>query len=321
MFEKIMADLEADQREIKQIILDSARNTPTHEQMRELLLYSLENPGKMIRSRLMLLIAGAYDAAQRNELLSSAAAVEMVHTSSLILDDIIDDSALRRGRPTVQAVYGKPIALCGGDTLMAAGINLLLERGYPRMASEIIDIIENACAGEMLQHLQKKNVDVTEEAYLAAIRGKTAYAFRGSCRMSALAVGRSEEQCSDSARFGECVGMMFQIRDDLLDWTMDEEQLGKPSNLDFSEGIYTLPALFAFRSEKYGDRLRQLAAQKVLSAQDLMEVRRIVEESGGIERTVEYLRGLGAEAYGLLEKLSGSQTEAIRSLVDALTEL
>jgi len=321
MSEKNNAPYRKDRDEIRELILHAVRNMPVHEKMRDLLMYSLENPGKMIRSRLMLLLAGAYETSCRNALLCGAAAIEMCHTSSLILDDIIDDAGLRRGLPTVQAVYGKPVALCGGDTLMVTGISLLLEKGFPQLAGEIIDIIQNACAGEMLQHLQKKKTDVTEEEYFAAIRGKTAYAFRGACRISALVTGKNSGQCDAAARLGECIGMMFQIRDDLLDWTMEEEQLGKPANLDFSEGIYTLPAIFTFRKEGYGDRLRQLAAKNLLSSRELEETRRLIRESGGIEYAAEVLRRFGREADELPEMLPGCDTEPIRALVRTLTEL
>jgi len=321
MTEERKAMYEADREAIREMIMNTVRNMPAHDRMQELVLYSLENPGKMIRSRIMLLLAGKYSPACRDELLCCAAAIEMVHTSSLILDDIIDDAALRRGKPTVQAVYGKPIALCGGDTLMVTGINLLLERGYPRRAAQTIDIIRNACSGEMLQHLQKKRTDVTEEAYFETIRGKTAYAFRGACMITAEVTGRTEEQCRAAARFGECVGMMFQVRDDLLDWTVDEKRLGKPANLDFAEGIYTLPAIFTFRKDGYGDRLRELAAKDALTAGETEEARRIVQESGGIDYTKEILYRFGREAAALAESLPGCDAEDILKTAEALKEL
>lgn len=320
MTEERKAMFTTDREAVRELILDAARNIPAQGRMRELVMYSLENPGKMIRSRIMLLLAGKYSPACRDELLCCAAAIEMIHTSSLILDDIIDDAALRRGKPTVQAVYGKPIALCGGDTLMVTGINLLLERGYPRRAAQTIDIIRNACSGEMLQHTQKKETDVPEEAYFDALRGKTAYAFRGACAMSAEITGRTEEQCGAAARFGECIGTMFQVRDDLMDWTVDEKRLGKPANLDFAEGIYTLPAIFTFRKEGYGDRLRELAGKTVLSPEETEEARRIVRESGGIEYTKEVLRRFGREAAMLAETLPGNDAEDIRETVTALQE-
>ena len=321
MTEERKAMYEADREAIRELIRNTVRNIPAHDRMRELVMYSTENPGKMIRSRMMLLTAGKYSPACREELLCGAAAIEIVHTSSLILDDIIDEAALRRGKPTVQAIYGKPIALCGGDALMVTGLGLLLERGFPRRAAQTVDIIQNACSGEMLQHLQKKKTDVTEEDYFAAIRGKTAYAFRGVCMISAEITGRPEEQCRAAARFGECVGMMFQIRDDLLDWTVDEKQLGKPANLDFAEGIYTLPAIYTFRKDGYGGRLRELAAKDGLSAREADEARRIVQESGGIDYAKEVLRRFGREAAALAETLSGCDTEEVRETAEALMEL
>ena len=310
---------ESDRLAIRELILDAARSMPVRREMRELVLSSLASPGKMIRSRLMLLTAGAYDSSCREELLCAAAAVEMLHTSSLILDDLIDDSPLRRGQPTVHTVYGKPAALCGGDTLLVTGIRLLLDRGYPRIATESIDVVQHACTGEMLQHLLRKNPDVPEEDYFEAIRGKTAWAFRGGCRISALVTGRPAEQADAAARLGECIGMMFQIRDDLLDWTMDAAALGKPADLDFAEGIYTLPAIHTFRSQVYGPRLRDLAAKDTLTPADTEEARLLVREAGGLDYAEETLHRFALEAGKLPDALPGCDAGAIREILRALS--
>lgn len=288
---------------INRLITGVANDLDTHDEMKKAIKYVLENPGKMVRSRLMLLISEKCSDNKMDELLSYAAAIEMIHTSSLILDDMIDKAPLRRGKPTIAAMYGDPIAVCSGDYLLITAIRFLLDRGYHDKVSEIINIVQNVCSGEMLQHLHSSNVDVSEKDYLAAIAGKTAYAFRGSCRLSALITWKDEQSIPLAERFGDCIGIIFQLRDDLLDWTMSEEKIGKPVNLDFSEGVYTLPAIYTFRQEHYGDRLRELAAKECPSGSNFDEIRQLVKDSGGIDYTVNYIKKLTLEALELLDQL------------------
>ncbi len=298
-----MSNIDDYKKRITRLITEVADNLETHDEMKKAIKYVLENPGKMVRSRLMLLLSEQCSDSQMDELLCYAAAVEMIHTSSLVLDDMIDNAPLRRGKPTIAAMYGNPIAVCSGDYLLVTAIRFLLDRGYPKLVPEVINIVQNVCSGEMLQHLHSFNVDVSEQDYLAAISGKTAYAFHGPCRLSALITWKDDQAVRLAERFGECIGIIFQLRDDLLDWTMTEEIIGKPVNLDFSEGIYTLPAIYTFRHESYGDKLRALAARRDLTAKDHDDIRQIVTASGGIDYTKEYIQKLTGEALELLNLL------------------
>jgi heptaprenyl diphosphate synthase len=289
--------------------------------MKNLLRETLGNPGKMIRSALMLLTAGEYDQAQRPELISSAAALEMVHTSSLILDDMIDDSPLRRGRPTVQQVYGKPIALCSGDYLLVAAVSRLYDKGYLRSARELMEVIQIACDGEMIQHEHKGDVHVTRDAYYQCISRKTAALFRMACSMACSITDKEEVYRCNMEELGECIGLMFQIRDDLLDWTRQEEEIGKPINEDFTEGVYTLPAIYTFAQKEYGDRLRVFAEREALSQEEQAQVRSLVTQAGGVAYAREELCSLGQKAEALLHTLEdGTYTQALSDLVRLLEE-
>ncbi len=281
---------------INEIIQREVKRADTHDAMKEVLTYVTDNPGKMVSSKLMLLMGVGCNEVQMKKLLYSAASVEMMHTTALILDDIIDESEIRRGKATVQAKYGKPIAICGGNYLLAMAFCMLGRKGYADMADELADMVEHACSGEMFENLHTYDTEVTEEDYLAVVKGKTAYAFGGACRMSARITEKSDEEIYAAQQFGEAVGTIFQLRDDLLDWTMTEEELGKPVNTDFINGLYTLPALYTFRQEEYGDKLREYAKRGNLSANDLRVVRGIVNEAGGITYASAYIRECAEEA-------------------------
>ncbi len=305
--------------EIRSRMLRALDGTPAHEGMRRLLADVVKTPGKMIRTKLMLLAAGNCPTDRRDELLSAAAALELIHSSSLILDDLIDDSPLRRGKPTVQKQYGKPIAVCSGVYLLTTALAWLTDMGFEVSARELMDAVQATCDGEMIQHENRGNVAVSREAYFDAIRGKTAYAFSTACKMACRIAGRGDRESRALEEFGLLIGIMFQLRDDLLDWTMEEAQLGKPVNEDFADGVYTLPTICGFSDSCCGDRLRTLAEKKEMSALDLQEARRIVADAGGVACTAAYLKELGSRAAALLDVLPDDRnTDAMRALVRLL---
>ena len=318
-YKSLTENMEPQIAAIQSRICEIIAAVPAHEGMKALLRSVAENPGKMIRSRLMLLIAGECGEAHRDELIATAAALEMIHSSSLILDDMIDDSPLRRGKPTVQMQYGKPIALCSGDYLLVTAFSSVLDRGYPESARELMEAVQAACDGEMIQHENRWNVGVGEQAYWAAIRGKTAYAFLMACRVACRITKRPAEEKKALEEYGLTLGMMFQLRDDLLDWTEEEAALGKPVNEDFAEGVYTLPAIFAFTREGFGDRLRALAVKKTLSAEERMLSRQIIRDAGGVAYAEERLKTMGAAAEAALQAVPESPCrDAMTGLVRLL---
>ena len=239
MIQELTVQLAPALAEIRELTLCMVDSVPAHSGMKKLLKEVVENPGKMLRTTLMLLAAGDAASGHRDELFATAAALEMIHASSLILDDMIDDSPLRRDKPTVQKQYGKPTALCSGDYLLVTAFAWLMDQGWVSSARELMDAV----------HENLHCADVREEAYLAAIRGKTAYAFLAACRIGCRITGKTAFEKRTLEEFGELLGIMFQLRDDLLDWTAEESRLGKPVNEDFAEGVYTLPAIHVFSQE------------------------------------------------------------------------
>ena len=318
MTDSLLKELEPELTRIRELMMEAIEDANGHDRMKSILKRTAAAPGKMIRPLLMFLVCGDKIYECRDYLLPTAAAVELIHGSSLILDDIIDDSPLRRDIPTIHKQYGVPTAICGGVFQLASALGWLTQMGLTDMSKELLYAIQAACDGEAIQHENRWNTDVDEERYLDAVRGKTAYTFLAACRVAAMISGRNEKESSLLENFGLNLGIMFQLRDDVLDFTTKEQELGKPVNEDFSKGIYTLPTTYAFRSE-YGDRLKKLAEKSALNNEDLAEVRQIVKDAGGIVYTEEYIKKLGIHVDELLDKIPRDRyTETMRWLVRKL---
>lgn len=298
-------------------------NTEAHPGMKALLYENTENPGKMIRPFLSLLAAEDYKAEQREKLLWSAAAGELLHIASLLLDDIIDNAEIRRGRKSAQAQYGKPIALCAGNYLVAVAYSCLIDRGFTDTARELMTVTQLVCDGEMIQDENKFNTDITEQTYIKSLNGKTASAFSFCCGTSSRISGHDEATQKKMAAVGMTVGLMFQIRDDILDFTKDEKTLGKPVCEDFRSGIYTLPAIYAFKNGSSGEELISLAEKREnITAEEVERAKNIVISSGGIEYAVNYIEKLSANVYSALDSLPDTKyMSALRLLVKSLGQV
>lgn len=315
-FEQLFFWLAPDLDEVQAHMRRALEPDIAQERFAGILRSNVANTGKMLRPILMLLVAGTYDEACRDELLATAAGYELGHTASLILDDVIDGAALRRGQPSVQASFGVPTALCSSDYLLMAAQGYLLQEGYVRSAAEMARLVRVMCAGEMLQFEHLHDCGATLESYLAAAKRKTASLFESCCGLAAVISGKPDECVASMRAFGETLGVMFQVRDDLKDWTDDEKSAGKPVNEDFATGIYTIPAIHAFASEELGGRLRALAAIEQPSREDLAETRQIVEEAGGIAFAQQYLEELAAQAADKLSVLpQGPHKDALQSVI------
>ena len=228
---------------------------------------------------------------------------------------------MRRGQPSVQSKYGESIALCAGNHLIATAYACLIDRGYVDVARDLMTVTQLVCDGEMLQDENRWNTGIAEDVYFRSVTGKTAAVFAYACEISSRISGHSAQTQSVMHAFGETVGVMFQIRDDVLDWTMDERKLGKPAGEDFINGIYTLPAICAFRNAESGETLRAFAEKRrSLAPEELAQVRRLVETAGGIERAKAAIRRLADRAQGQLDALRPSAyVSALRLLVKSLT--
>ena len=243
-------------------------------------------------------------------MVQGAVAVELVHLGSLYHDDVMDESMTRRGQPTANARHGNFVAIVAGDYCLARSAQIAARLGTA-VAGLLGATIGRLCEGQVgeLHHLYSP--DRPEVAYFTSISGKTASLMAAACRVGALTTGLSDSATDALTRYGDRVGMVFQVVDDILDVVATDEQLGKPAGNDLLEGVYTLPVLRGLLDPAIGEELRAALVARVDRA-GLDRVRKLVRASSGIESAVAVARGLAEEAAGALAPLP--ETNARREM-------
>ncbi|GAU77354.1 polyprenyl synthetase family protein [Fusibacter sp. 3D3] len=209
----------------------------------------MHNEGKMLRPFLVLLSAqfGHYEAEKIQKL---AGAVEILHMATLVHDDIIDEAKLRRRKPSIQSKYGKNMAVYTGDYLLAKSIGILNDEHFdPSNVRQLSQAISKICESEIIQY-QNRFKALSIKNYLKVISGKTAALFAVSLYVGALESDCDEKLAKQLGRIGYEIGMAFQIIDDLLDFDENQQKIGKSTLLDFKNGYFTIPILFALKEKK-----------------------------------------------------------------------
>lgn len=255
--------------------------------VRPILNYLISTGGKRMRPLLFVWAAQACaettgDSLDEDGVLDVAAAFEMVHLASLVHDDIIDRSPMRRGRPAAHVVWGIHSAVLAGDYLFTRANRIALGYGMG-IASLMSQAIELTCEGEIAQNGCLFQPDVTEREYLSHICRKTASLIGAACQAGAVVGGGGPSLEEDLLRFGVELGCAFQIADDIIDMVSPGDTSGKPQFNDIRRGILTLPLILAMKSSA-GDILRKACAQRTISFRDIMLVKKACLEEGCIDR-------------------------------------
>lgn len=275
--------------------------------------YIISAGGKRIRPRLVLLFARAlgFEGPERFTL---AAIVEFIHTATLLHDDVVDESSLRRGRQTANALFGNAASVLVGDFLYSRAFQMMVSVNRMR----VLDVLANAtnviAEGEVLQLMNMHDPDLAIEDYLRVIRYKTAKLFEASARLGAVlaeADAVTEERCAD---YGRSLGTAFQLVDDLLDYQGDTQELGKNVGDDLREGKPTLPLLIAMARGTEKERLLIRHAIEHGEVERLPDIVQIVHRTGALEATREAARAQAEQARASLEALPDS--EARKSLLE-----
>ena len=274
------------------------------ELLSDMLRYALSSRGKGIRPTIVMLSAAlnaprGVAAGRRVHL--AAMLVEMIHVASLIHDDVIDESDTRRGRPSVNARWQSHRAVLLGDYILARNLSIGMSSGQYDLVTHVCNSMATLCEGEALQSDCAARHDMTRRDYFDIIHKKTASLIAVSASAGAMAAGASQERVALMHRFGEAVGMAFQIQDDILDYTRTAHT-GKPANNDLREGKITLP-LLAVLERTDGDRRRELLAKLASCGRDEAAVeylQRIVDNGGGLTAAAEVMRGYLAKATDML---------------------
>lgn len=304
--------------EINQIILKHVNSVPG------LLGQALEDtfavPGKMLRPACVMLF-GAFgpDADQKqDELKKIATSIETLHNATLIHDDIIDESSMRHGRPSIQTKYGKHIADYAGDYLFALSLTLLSENAQS-LHSVIADgkTMQNILVGETEQYNNAYNINISEKEYLNQIKGKTGVLFGLACFIGAYESGIKVTKALKAKQFGEYLGQAFQLRDDILDYTTTSSTFKKPVLLDVKDGIYSGPLIFALQNDNNNHLHELVKMGKDLTQDQLHEIENLVNHLGGVERAQKLADQYTEKALASLKKHWPDNEN--RALIEQLT--
>ncbi|OOE10575.1 heptaprenyl diphosphate synthase component II [Fictibacillus arsenicus] len=241
----------------------------------------LKAGGKRIRPVFVLLSAqfGTYNIHQVKK---PAAALELIHMASLVHDDVVDDADMRRGRETVKAKYDNKIAMYTGDYIFASALKLMTDIEIPRAHQILAQGMKEMCLGEIEQINEQFDTDQNIRKYFKRIKRKTALLIALSCQLGAITSKADVSLQKLLYEFGYCVGMAFQITDDILDFTSSEKQLGKPAGSDLKQGNITLPALFTIRNYPEVKEKLNLYYQNE-NSELLRELLKDIKTLGGIE--------------------------------------
>jgi octaprenyl-diphosphate synthase len=277
------------------------------EPIAEISAYLHEGGGKRLRPAVLLLAAGA--AGYRGPgAIRLGAVVELIHTATLMHDDVIDGADTRRGRPSANARWGNHMSVLAGDWLYMQSFQLALKERNFRILDVLIDLTQRMVEGELLQWTHLGRIDLTEREALNLAYRKTACLFSGCARLGAILAQLDPETEDLMADYGRSAGLAFQLIDDLLDFTSSTEQLGKPVLSDLREGKVTLPLIYALAT---GDAVGRELVANVLEDKGFDRVRpdqitALVNESGALDRARQLAFDYAAKAKAALDALPDS---------------
>ena len=324
IFDLVRDDLALVEREI------AAQNSAAIEPVCEISSYLREGGGKRLRPALLLLAAGA--SGYRGEsAIQLGAVVEMIHSATLIHDDVIDGANTRRGRPSANARWGNHMSVLAGDWLYMQSFEMALRERNFAVLDILIDLTQNMVEGELLQLTHLGQIDLNEAEATELAYRKTACLFSGCARLGAVLGKKSKEIEDGLADYGRNAGLAFQLVDDLLDFTASPEKLGKPVLSDLKEGKVTLPLIFALQAQSashaaaadgnghaHANGEGRRLVEKVLEERDFRSVRpeqitSLVRETGALQRATEMAKEYVRRAKASLEVLP--DTEYRRALL------
>lgn len=278
----------------------------------------LQIHGKQIRPMLVILSAKFFGKVNPS-VIHAGAALEMLHNASLIHDDVVDDTSLRRGVPTVNAVWGNHIAVLVGDFFVSNALAAGIATGRLSIISALSALGKELSLGEVDQICNVREHHFEEESYISMIRKKTASLFINCVRMGAEAAGAQESRIAPMTRYAELLGLCFQIKDDIFDY-YDNKNIGKPTGNDLREGKVTLPLLYTLNHAKdreAAERMKVLLRRGDLSTAEIETLIEFAKSNGGIEYAYSRMREMQKEGDGILELYPHSEwREAFRDLFE-----
>jgi octaprenyl-diphosphate synthase len=264
--------------------------------------YIIHNGGKRLRPLTVLLAARACGCDKQTHV-AAAAIIEFIHTATLLHDDVVDSSGLRRGHESANALFGNQASVLVGDFLYSRAFQMMVEIGELRILEVLADATNTIAEGEVLQLMNCNNPDITEADYMEVIYRKTAKLFEAGTRIGAILAGQGDEIEQALVGFGRHLGLAFQLIDDALDYGATTEELGKNIGDDLAEGKPTLPLIYAMDHGSAAERHMIREAIETGGTQNLTSIQIAIESSGGLRYTAERALAEAETAIRTLKRL------------------
>jgi octaprenyl-diphosphate synthase len=284
--------------------------------------YIVNRKGKQMRPMFVLLTAKMISEGQVNErTYRGASVIELIHTATLVHDDVVDDSNKRRGFFSINALWKNKIAVLVGDYLLSKGLLLSLDNNDFDLLKIISVAVREMSEGELLQIEKARKLDITEEIYYEIIRQKTATLIAACCGIGAASVGANQDTIQQMRQFGQYIGMAFQIKDDLFDYS--DEKIGKPTGIDIKEQKMTLPLIYTLNncSKKEKSWLINSVKKYNKDKKRVKEVIAFVKQSGGIEYTTKKMHDYKNKALAILDNYQDSDYKtSLLKMIDYVVE-
>lgn len=282
--------------------------------------YLIEAGGKRLRPLLVLLVANALNyprTAAATQHIDLATIIEFIHTATLLHDDVVDVSALRRGRPTANAQWGNAPSVLVGDFLYSRAFQMMVAIGNMEIMAILSEATNRISEGEVQQLVNAKDPSISEANYFEVINKKTAVLFAAACEVGAVIAGADDATRAAMKQYGSHLGIAFQLVDDALDYSGSAEALGKNVGDDLAEGKPTLPLIYAMRQGSSEDATLVANAIRNQDASALADILRIVDATGGMAYTLKAARAEIDKAIALLAPLpNNSYASAMRDLAE-----
>ncbi len=268
--------------------------------------YIVKRKGKQMRPMFVFLSAGLCGTINESTF-RGASLIELLHTATLVHDDVVDEANYRRGFFSVNALWKNKIAVLVGDFLLSRGLILSVENKDFNLLSIVTDAVREMSEGELLQIEKSRKLDITEDVYYEIIRQKTASLIASCCSVGASSSGANDEVVNKMRQFGEKIGMAFQIKDDLFDY--GELEIGKPVGIDIKEKKMTLPLIYALSKANWLVKRRIISIVKNESEKPkkVKEVIDFVKQSGGIEYAINSMNTFHQDALKILNEFPDSR--------------
>lgn len=313
---RIIKPIEEDIKDFKDLFNESM--THTDGILSQALNHILHRSGKRMRPMLILLMARNYGLVTQVTQ-NAAVGLELLHTASLVHDDVVDESSERRGQASVNATYNNKIAVLVGDYLLSTALLRVALTRNITIVEYLSNLGRTLASGEILQLTNISSQEISESVYYEVIKQKTAALFEACCAIGSLSAGASFEEIERAKQFGQDLGMIFQIRDDIFDY-YDSSEIGKPTGNDMAEGKLTLPVIYALVSTENEEMLgiAKKVKESIVSADEITKLVAFTKQNGGIEYAEQKMFELKAKCDDFIENRVGDSAikDALSAYVD-----